>query len=223
MVRATATTGRAAADGAAASVGHADVDEPVTAAPIEVPVPGLVVLVGAAGSGKTTLATRLFARSEVLSSDALRAAISGDAADQRATRPAFGILHREARERLAEGRLVVVDATNVEASARSTLRRLADAAAVPVVLIVIQLPAKDVHARNAGRAGRIVPSDVVDRHLARLQGLGASPDTIAARLHAEGFPTVHVLSSAAAIDAAVVRRVPRAAGRERPPDGLSRP
>ena len=195
----------------------------MTATPIEVPVPGLVVLVGAAGAGKTTLATRLFARSEVLSSDALRAAISGDPADQRATRPAFGILHREVRERLAGGRLVVVDATNVEASARSTLRRLAAAASVPVVLIVIDLPAADVHARNAGRAGRIVPPDVVDRHLARLHGLGTSPETIAARLRAEGFATIHVLSSAAAIDALVVRRIPRVGGPEPALDGLSRP
>src|SRR4051812_3594638 len=57
--------------------------------------PSLVVLVGAAGSGKTTLAARLFTPDEVISSDMLRAAISGDAADQRATRPAFRILHRE--------------------------------------------------------------------------------------------------------------------------------
>ena len=67
---------------------------------LELPVPGLVVLIGAAGSGKSTLAARLFAADELLSSDALRAAISGDAADQRATRPAFAILHREALRRL---------------------------------------------------------------------------------------------------------------------------
>jgi protein phosphatase len=181
--------------------------------PIEVPVPGLVVLVGAAGAGKTTLATRLFPRSEVLSSDRLRAAVSGDEADQRATRPAFGILHREIRERLAAGRLVVVDATNVEASARTTLRRLAAAAAASTVVIVIHLPAEDVHARNAGRTGRVVPPEVVDRHLARLHGLGATPETIAARLRSEGFATVHVLSSPAEIDAAAIRRVPRASGR----------
>jgi protein phosphatase len=191
--------------------------------PIEVPVPGLVVLVGAAGAGKTTLATRLFARSEVLSSDGLRAAISGDEADQRATRPAFGILHREVRERLAAGQLVVVDATNVEASARMTLRRLADAAAISTVVIVIHLPAEDVHARNAGRAGRVVPAEVVDRHLARLQGLGATPATVVARLRSEGFATVHVLSSAAEIDAAAIRRIPRGAVPEPGSDGLSRP
>ena len=215
-------TGDGAPDGA-------PMDDPIEA-PIDVAVPGLVVLIGAAGAGKTTLATRLFARSEVLSSDALRAAVGGDEADQRATRPAFAILHREVRERLAAGRLVVVDATNVEAPARSTLRRLADAAAVPTTAIVIHLPSAEVHARNAARAGRVVPPDVVERHLARLHGLGATPETIAARLHAEGFATVHVLSSPAEIDAAAVRRVndeavPRVdrAEPERGSGGLSRP
>jgi protein phosphatase len=179
----------------------------VTDRSIDLPVPSLVVLIGPAGAGKTTLATRLFARSEVLSSDALRAAVSGDEADQRANRPAFGILHREARERLASGRLVVVDATNVEPSARATLRRLADIARVPSVAIVIHLPVSEVHGRNARRAGRVVPRDVVDRHLARLGELGATPAVIAARLRAEGFTTVHVLSSTAEIDAIEVRRV----------------
>ena len=43
----------------------------------------LVVLIGAAGAGKSTLAARLFAPDEIVSSDALRAVISGDEADQR--------------------------------------------------------------------------------------------------------------------------------------------
>jgi protein phosphatase len=175
--------------------------------PIDVPEPGLVVLIGPAGAGKTTLATRLFARSDVLSSDALRAAVSGDESDQSATRQAFGILHREVGDRLAVGRLVVVDATNVEAPARAALRRLAAAAAVPAVAIVIQLPASEVHERNRRRAGRIVPADIVDRHLASLDRLGTSPATVVARLRAEGFAAVHVLSSAAEIDAVAIRRV----------------
>ncbi len=53
-----------------------------------------VVLVGAAGAGKSTLAARLFATDEIVSSDALRAVISGDEADQRVSGVAFRILHR---------------------------------------------------------------------------------------------------------------------------------
>ena len=85
------------------------------------PDPSLVLLVGAAGSGKSTLAQAHFAPEEILSSDALRAAISGDAGDQTASRLAFAILHRELTRRLEAGRLTVVDATNVRAVHRRPL------------------------------------------------------------------------------------------------------
>jgi len=180
---------------------------PVTADPIDIPVPGLVVLIGAAGAGKSTLAARLFEPSEIVSSDALRERLSGDAADQRATRPAFAILHREVRRRLAAGRLVVVDATNVEPTARATLRGLADASRVPIVAIAIVPSVTEVHGRNASRAARVVPRDIVDRHLGRLDDLGTTSAAIAAALRAEGFTAVHVLRSADELDSVEVRRV----------------
>ena len=180
---------------------------PVTAAPIDIPVHGLVVLIGAAGAGKSTLAARLFEPSEIVSSDALRERVSGDAADQRATRPAFGILHREVRRRLAAGRLVVVDATNVEATARATLCRLADAARVQAIAIAIVPSAREVHRRNASRAARVVPQDIIDRHLGRLDDLGTTSAAIAAALLAEGFTAAHVLRSADELDSVEVRRV----------------
>ena len=67
---------------------------------IEVPEPCVVVLIGAAGSGKSTLAARSFAPGEILSSDAFRAMVSGSESDQRATRTAFSILHRQLAKRL---------------------------------------------------------------------------------------------------------------------------
>jgi len=62
---------------------------------IAVPDPCLVVLIGAAGSGKTTLARRLVPAAQILSSDAFRGIVSGDDSDQGATKLAFAILHRE--------------------------------------------------------------------------------------------------------------------------------
>jgi protein phosphatase len=180
---------------------------PVTPNPIDVPVPGLVVLIGAAGAGKTTLAARLFEPSELVSSDALREAVSGDPTDQQATRPAFRILHGEVRRRLAAGRLVVVDATSVEATARATLRSLAGTARVPIIAIAIVPPATEVHARNANRVGRVVPPDVVDRHLGRLDRLGVTAAAIGAALRAEGFSAAHVLTTTDEMDALQVRRV----------------
>ncbi len=127
---------------------------------LDLPEPALVVLVGAAGSGKSTFAARHFAPDEVLSSDALRAAIAGDAADQRATRPAFAALHRELARRLRSGRLTVVDATNVTPAARRELLRLAGIAGVPAVAVIIDLPAELVHARNAARRDAPFPDRV---------------------------------------------------------------
>ena len=160
-----------------------------------IPVPALVVLIGAAGSGKSTLAARLFEPGDILSSDALRETLSGDPADQRSTRTVFGIVHREVTRRLGAGRLVVVDATNVERSARLSLVRLARAAGAPSIAIVLALPAAEVHARNAGRPGRVVPTDIVDRHLERLRRLGSDPAAVRSILLAEGFASAHVVSS----------------------------
>ena len=107
---------------------------------IELRDPTLVVLVGAAGSGKSTFAARHFAPSEVLSSDAFREILTGDAADQRATKTAFSIIHREVSKRLAGGRTAVVDATNVEVHARRGLLSRARLAGAPAVAIVFALP-----------------------------------------------------------------------------------
>ena len=44
---------------------------------LRLPDPALVVLVGAAGAGKSTLAARWFAPGEILSSDACRGLVAG--------------------------------------------------------------------------------------------------------------------------------------------------
>jgi protein phosphatase len=164
--------------------------------------PSLVLLVGAAGSGKSTLAARLFAPDEIVSSDALRAAVSGDEADQRVSRVAFKILHRTVDRRLADGRLTVVDATNAAASIRRPLLQRARFHGVPSVAIVLDLDAHVVHAQNAGRS-RIVDRDVIDRHL------GAIRQTVDGDgLRSEGVDLVIVLRDAADVAALKIERRP---------------
>lgn len=172
------------------------------------PDPSVVVLVGPAGSGKSTLAARLFAPDEVLSSDALRAVVSGNEADQRASAVAFQILHRTIERRMAAGQLTVVDATNTKPDHRRPLLARARAAGMPAVAIVLDLPSAQIHAQNAGRAKRVVDPEMVDRHLTAIR---RTLET--GQLVAEGFDHVVILRTpedAAAL--AVERRIRVAAG-----------
>lgn len=168
---------------------------------IELPEPCLVVLVGAAGSGKSTLAARLFEAADVLSSDAYRALVSGDPADQGATRIAFSILHRELDRRLASRRTTVVDATNVSPYARRSLTRRAARHGIAAIAIVLDLEPALVHARNATRPDRIVPSESVARQLeslARSLRHGA--------FEGEGLAAVHVIRTSAELDELTLTR-----------------
>ena len=165
--------------------------------------PSLVVLIGAAGAGKSTFAARHFDPAEILSSDAFRELIAGDETDQRATKPAFGRLHRELRQRLAEGRLTVVDATNIEPPARRALLTRAAGASVPATAVVLDLPPSIVVARNAARPTRVVAEAVVRRHLERLR---MTMDARPAPLDGEGFGQVVVLRDPADVDAVTIVR-----------------
>ena len=162
---------------------------------LTLPEPCLVVLIGAAGSGKSTLAARLFPATAILSSDTYRAIVSGNEADQRATKTAFAILDRELERRLAAGRTAVVDATSVTPFARLGLVRRATAHGIPAVAIVLDLNPDVVLARNAARAGRVVPEIAVRRQLADL-ARSLQPGVLAA----EGFDAVHVVRNAAELD-----------------------
>ena len=172
-------------------------------APLVIPDPALILLVGAAGSAKSTLAARLFAPDEILSSDALRGVVSGDESDQAATRVAFSILHRSLDRRLRAGQLTVIDATNAAAVHRGPLLRRARAVGMPVVALVLDLPAVVVHGQNAGRA-RVVDPAVVDRHL------GAIRLTVdGGHLVTEGFDQVVILRTPEELAAVEIERLPR--------------
>ncbi len=178
----------------------------------------MVVLVGAAGAGKTTFAARRFDPDEVLSSDDLRAAVSGDATDQSATRTAFSILHRELTRRVVAGRLVVVDATSLTPASRAAVLHRAAIAGARAVAIVLVPTAAEVHARNRRRPERTVPADVIDRQIAAAASLGADPAAIETRLRSEGFAAVRVVwgDDPGAADDLEIRRVARPARGQRP-------
>ncbi len=150
------------------------------------PVDALIVLVGPSGSGKSTWAAQHFAPGAVLSSDAFRELVAGDAADQAATAEAFRVLHLVASARLRRGLRTVVDATNLTGRARRSLLRLAAEARRPVVAVVFDISLPRCLRQNAARPHRRVPEDVVRRHHRELE-------SALTRLPHEGFATVHVI------------------------------
>ncbi|MBL7497232.1 AAA family ATPase [Frankia sp. CNm7] len=158
--------------------------------PLRVPALSLVVLVGVAGSGKSTFAARHFRPTQVVSSDGCRALVADDPRDQSATGAAFEVAHLVTRHRLANGLLTVLDATSVEPAARRPLLELAREHDVPAVAIVLDLPEELCARRAAERPDRAVAAAVVHRqHMELRAGLHG--------LRAEGFAAVHVLRTEA--------------------------
>ena len=168
---------------------------------LSIPDLSLIVLIGTSGSGKSTFARRHFKPTEVLSSDYFRGLVSDDENDQTVSTPAFETLHYVAAKRLQLGRLVVVDATNVQDSARKPLVELARRYHVIPVAIVIDVPERLAQERNRTRPDRDFGPHVIRQQHSQLR---RSLRT----LQREGFRHVHILRSVAEVDGAEVVREP---------------
>ena len=166
---------------------------------LSLPELSLVVLIGVTGSGKSTFARAHFKPTEVISSDFCRGLVADDENDQSATKAAFEVLQFIAGQRLAAGRLTVIDATNVQPEARRELVMLAREHDVLPAAIVLDLPEKLCAERNAGRPDRDFGPHVLRRQRGQLRrglrGLGR-----------EGFRTVHVLHTPEEVAAAAITR-----------------
>jgi protein phosphatase len=159
-------------------------------AAVRIALPGwaLVLLIGPAGSGKTTFAKAHFGPTEAISSDFCRALVADDENDQSATDAAFEVLYLVVGHRLHRRRLTVVDATNVNPADRGGLLALARKHGAQAVAIVLDLPEELCVERDRARYGRMVGPAVIHRHWKAIhRSLPA--------LAAEGFAAVHVLDS----------------------------
>ncbi len=168
---------------------------------ISIPKLSLVVLVGPSGSGKSTFARRHFLPTEILSSDACRAMVSDDENNQSVTNEAFALLHTIAAQRLALGRLTVIDATNVQPEARAPLVALARKYHCLPVAVVLNLPEEVCHERNRSRSDRSFGPHVIRNQRSQLRRSLRG-------LQREGFRHVFVLESPEDVEAATVGRVP---------------
>ncbi len=169
---------------------------------IEIPSLALVVLIGASGSGKSSFAREHFLPTEIVSSDTCRGMVSDDENDQSATDAAFALLHFIARQRLAAGKLTVIDATNVEPIHRKPLLALAREFYTMPVALVFDLPERICHERNARRPNRAFGPHVVRRHIRALRG------SIRSLQRDEGFRTIAVFRTPEEVAGSTIVRTP---------------
>ncbi|MGP3990873.1 AAA family ATPase [Streptomyces sp. 3N207] len=148
-----------------------------------IPDPSLIVLIGAAGSGKSTWAST-WPHTQVLELDHFRALVSDEAGDQDATADAVAALHTVLEARLARNKTTVIDATNTEARVRTSLVQAAWRHDVPAVAFLVPTPADVCVARQADRTpDRAVPENVVRAQHA--EAVASFPN-----LRSEGFAHV---------------------------------
>ncbi len=160
---------------------------------IEIPEFALVALIGATSSGKSTFAKKHFLQTEILSSDFFRGMVSDDENNQKVSREAFDLLFYAANKRLDLMRTTVIDATNVQSAARKQIVDLAREQNVHSVAIVLNIPEKELLARNASRPDRGYPEHVIRKHTSDLR-------RSIRNLKREGFRFVYILNSQQEID-----------------------
>ena len=154
---------------------------------VEIPADALVLLIGAAGSGKSTFAARHFAPDAVISSDALRALVGESESDQRANDKVFAWLQSFVLNRLVAGAVTIVDATNTDWMRRAELIGMARRHRRPVIGVVFDLPLEICLSRIAARS-RTLRTAVVRQQVADLR-------RDRERLDLEGFAAIYVLGS----------------------------
>jgi protein phosphatase len=166
---------------------------------IDIPQLCVVALIGASGSGKSSFARRVFAPTEVASSDHFRALVSDDETNQAVSPQAFDALYHVAGHRLDLGRLTVIDATNVTRQARADVLRLAKDHDCHAVAIVLDIPEATCRERDQARTDRQVGARVIARQAEQLRRSIRG-------LAKEGFRYVHVLHTPEEIDQVELNR-----------------
>jgi F420-dependent oxidoreductase-like protein len=131
---------------------------------MRLPPATLVVLVGPSGAGKSHWAAQNFRPDQIVSSDALRAAVGVSEQDQRAGTDAFEVLDLIVERRLARGLLTVVDTLGLDRDRRARYLDLARRRGTTAHAVVFDTPAEVCRARNRSRA-RPLPAAVLAAQL----------------------------------------------------------
>ena len=151
----------------------------VTAA---IPDPALVVLIGPAGSGKSTWAAQRYRAQEVVSADLLRGMVGSGEHDLAASADAFALLDQIVAARLGRGLNTVVDTLGQDAARRRGQLELARRAGLPAVAVLLTVGPAVCRERNRAR-DLPVPAAALDAQLRRMRA-------VAGEVGAEGWDLV---------------------------------
>src|SRR5829696_5537363 len=134
------------------------------------PDPAMFVLAGAAGSGKSYWAAERFRRSEIVSSDSLRAAVGSGPADLDASLEAFSLLDTIVAARLRRSLTTVIDTLGLDQLRRTGYLVLARSSGLPAVLVIMNAAERLCRERNRLR-DRPVPAPVLTDQLRKIRSL----------------------------------------------------
>ncbi len=171
--------------------------------------PALVVLVGAAGSGKSTWAADHFRSVEIVSSDALRGVVGSGPADLDATSEAFELLDQIVGARLRRSLPTVIDTLGLDRIRREHQLQQARLAGMPAILVIMDTPPALCRQRNRQR-DRPVPAPVITDQLRRVRSMINTAED-------EGWDEVVIISGPVA--ARVSAAAPQVDGDHREPAG----
>ena len=145
-----------------------------------------IMLVGLPGSGKSYVAEKFFAGSTVISSDAIREKMWGDANDQRDPVKVFNEMERQLIAALENDEDVVYDATNIHSRNRRALVRkiLHNFPETECCCVVVTCSIKECKRRQNDRE-RKVPDEVIDRMARQFE----------VPFYNEGWGRIHVFSN----------------------------
>lgn len=180
---------------------------------LRLPAPCLVVLVGPSAAGKSTWATRHFRDNEIVSSDALRAAVGIDETDRRAGTVAFELVNRIIEERIGRGLTTVVDTLGYDPDLRHRWIETAHASGIPAYAIVFATPGAVCEERNEARETPI-PKTVLRKQISRMP-------TVVEALGDDDFDGIHEEQPVAAVPPTMAAESPTPETQSGPSDGLS--
>jgi alkanesulfonate monooxygenase SsuD/methylene tetrahydromethanopterin reductase-like flavin-dependent oxidoreductase (luciferase family)/predicted kinase len=137
----------------------------------DLPEPAVVVLVGAAGSGKSRWARQRYAPNEIVSSDALRGIVGSGPADLGASVEAFALLDQIVAGRTKRRLTTVIDTLGLDRDRRLGYLAAARTARMPAIVVMMTIEDRLCRQRNA-RRDRPVPAPVLTSQLRAVRTVG---------------------------------------------------